>query len=103
MQKRGNSLWNFCCQRIKVTIFSMGCASSLCTFRRSQFEEQYEMLVASKPAPISLEKISLDQSDSDPPLFTINNSDIDDAVSDPETLTDEELNLYAGSLNPKND
>ena len=79
----------------------MGCVSSFCSFRRSQFEEQYEMLVASKPAPISLEKISLDKSDSDPPLFMIANSDVDDAISDPETLTDDELNVYAGALTPK--
>ena len=79
----------------------MGCIQSLCQYRRGDFEEQYEMLVASKPAPISLEKIALDQSDSDPPLFLVNNSDVDDAVSDPESLTDEELNLYAKGLNNK--
>ena len=81
----------------------MGSCASICAFHRSQFDEQYEMLVASKPAPISLEKIAVDQSDSDPPLFTVENSDVDDAISDPETLTDEELNLYADGLQPKSE
>lgn len=72
----------------------MGCLQSFCSFRKNLFDEQYEMLMTSKPAPISLETIPLDPEDSDPPLFAIAKSD-SDAVSDPETLTDEELNLYA--------
>jgi hypothetical protein len=81
----------------------MGSCCSFCSLRRIKYDEQYEMLVASKPAPISLEKITVDQSDSDPPLFTVENSDVDDAISDPETLTDEELNIYADGLKPKAD
>ncbi len=69
--------------------------------RNYQFDEQYEMLVASKPAPIALEKVTADKSDSEPPLFDVANSDVDDAISGPETITDEELNLYADELNPK--
>ncbi|EAY13401.1 hypothetical protein TVAG_424330 [Trichomonas vaginalis G3] len=75
----------------------MGCMQSFCTFRKNLFDEQYEMLMASKPAPISLETIPLDPEDSDPPLFAIAKSD-SDVVSDPENLTDEELNLYADQL-----
>jgi len=82
----------------------MGCFQSLCPRSRDLYDEQYEMLVASKPAPISLEKVSIDKSDSDVPLFEVADSDENEAFSNPESVSDEEINQYSRELNnPKRD
>lgn len=72
----------------------MGCCSS-----KSPIEDQYKSLVIQQPAPIILNKVTLEESDSDPPLFPLVPSDDDrEAVSDPQTFTDEELNQYTQQL-----
>ena len=62
---------------------------------------QYESLVATKPAPIILAKVTEDADErmDGVPLFAPAKSDEENPVSDPETLTDTELNLYASKLN----
>ena len=65
----------------------------------NKIEEQYQSLVVTKPAPVSLAKVEIDSSESDVPLFAPVDSDEDQpAVSDQETLTDAEINLYARNL-----
>lgn len=62
-------------------------------------DSQYETLVTVKPPPITLDNLKEDEERMDVPLFAPAKSDDEDpAVSDPETLTDTELNLYASKL-----
>lgn len=80
---------------------SMGATVSLCCCNKEKMpiEEQYQSLVVTKPAPVSLAKVEIDSSESDVPLFAPVDSDQDEpAVSDQETLTDTEINLYARNL-----
>ena len=75
----------------------MGCFFSICPKSYDIFDEQYEMLVASKPAPISLEKIPIDQIEDDAPLF-------EEALSDNEiisNISDEEFNQYTLKIDSK--
>ena len=62
-------------------------------------DSQYETLVTVKPPPITLDSLQQDEK-MDVPLFAPAQSDDEEgpAVSDPETLTDTELNLYASKL-----
>lgn len=61
---------------------------------------QYESLVTVKPPPVTLDHLVEGQEKMEGvPLFAPAKSDGEDAVSDPETLTDTELNLYASKLN----
>ena len=84
----------------------MGCLSSLCKNNvQIDIEDQYKTLVVTKPAPVVLNDV-LDQksSDTDVPLFAEVSSDSDGpAIQVPASVTDEELNLYAESLNKKLD
>ena len=62
-------------------------------------ESQYESLVTVKPPPMTLDNLNEQEENMDVPLFAPAKSDGDEpAVSDPETLTDDELNLYASKL-----
>jgi len=73
----------------------MGPCASLCA---GPTKGQYESLVLSKPGPVSLEDVRLVSSDStDVPLFGPAASD-DKVEGQPETVTDDELSIYAGKL-----
>ncbi|OHS96258.1 hypothetical protein TRFO_37589 [Tritrichomonas foetus] len=85
---------------------------SLCSCCESKQEEtlkddgQYASLVVTKPPPITLAEIqNVNEEKMDVPLFATVESDDDEppAVSDPETLTDTELNLYAKKLTDSED
>ena len=79
----------------------LSCCSKKSTEETLKDDGQYASLVVTKPPPISLQEIQNDEDDKmDIPLFATVDSDDDKppAVSDPETLTDQELNLYAEKL-----
>ncbi|KAK8844940.1 hypothetical protein M9Y10_021113 [Tritrichomonas musculus] len=82
----------------------MGICSSCCDNipdESSKIDSQYASLVTVKPSPITLEEIqNISDEKMDVPMFATVESDEDEnpAVSDPETLTDTELNLYAKKL-----
>lgn len=80
----------------------MGGNSSCCCSNPTEYqeiEEQYQSLVVSKPAPLVLEKVAFNQSDSDIPLFQQVDSNSDnEIISDPKTISDEELNLFAQKI-----
>lgn len=63
-------------------------------------QSQYESLVTLKPPPVTLDSLQaeMDEKMEGVPLFAPAKSDGEDAVSDPATLTDTELNLYASKL-----
>lgn len=67
----------------------------------SKIDDQYASLVTVKPSPITLEEIQNESDDKmDVPIFaTVESDDENPPVSDPETLTDQELNIYAKKLN----
>jgi len=70
----------------------MGCFSSICPKESNEKDASlYASLVVPKPAPISLESVDMVESGSDIPLFAT-------VISDPETLTDEEINIYTSKL-----
>lgn len=76
----------------------MGCCGSVNETADLAVGSQYESLVVSKPAPIALEEVEAESSDTDVPLFAAISSDDDQLVGEPETLTDDELNAYAERL-----
>ena len=82
----------------------MGICESCCTNAQedtTKIDDQYASLVTVKPSPITLEEIeNLSDDKMDVPPFATVESDEDEnpAVSDPETLTDQELNIYSKNL-----
>lgn len=78
----------------------MGCCHSCTNQVEQDIDSQYQTLVVTKPEPVNLEEIQADDSeDTDVPLFAEVCSSDGAAVDQVETLTDEELNLYAERLN----
>jgi hypothetical protein len=79
----------------------MGCCGS----RREQTvrnDSQYESLVLTKPPPITLRELQADSDERmDVPLFARVQED-QPVGSDPESLTDQELNIYTSKL-PESD
>ena len=73
----------------------MGSCGSFCMSKDEN--EQYEVLVVSKPIPVSLNDIQIDSDDSEILFFPIQ-SDDEAVISDPETLTDTEINVYSKGL-----
>ena len=55
----------------------MGGNICCCEKGQEPIEEQYQSLVVSKPLPIALEKVEIDQSESDIPLFAPADTDGD--------------------------
>jgi len=81
----------------------MGCFLSLCRKgAKEDIFDQYENLVVSKPAPISLESIRQDSSeDTDVPLFAPADSGSDGgAIPKVEEKSDEELDFQAPQRAP---
>lgn len=78
----------------------MGGICSMCeSEKKGSVDDQYQSLVVAKPAPIHLTSIVIDSTDDDIPLFAPAKSDDDDnVISDVETLTDTEINMYADKL-----
>lgn len=81
----------------------MGCLSSICKNNvQNDLEDQYQTLVVTKPAPVVLSPIHQDINyESDVPLFDQVSSGDEAAIPNPESISDEEFNLYAESLNKK--
>lgn len=81
----------------------MGCLSSICKNNvQNDLEDQYQTLVITKPAPVILNPIHQDMdTDTDIPLFNQVSSGDEAAIPNPESFSDEELNLYAESLSKK--
>lgn len=78
----------------------MGCCQSCTNQVEQDIDSQYQTLVVTKPDPVNIEEIDLEDSeDTDVPLFAQVSSSDDAPVEQAETLTDEELNLYAERLN----
>jgi hypothetical protein len=78
-------------------LFEMGFCQSLCARGvQKDINAQYQMLVLTKPTPISLESIRLSGSEgSDSPLFPeISSSDEDGMIPVGSKLTTEEIRLY---------
>jgi hypothetical protein len=79
----------------------MGCCGS----RREEAvrtDSQYESLVLTKPPPITLRELQADSDDGmDRPLFARVQED-QPVGSDPESLTDQELNIFPSKL-PESD
>ena len=76
-----------------------GCCRKL-EERADENGSQYESLVTLKPPPVTLDSLEAEMGEKmvGVPLFAPAKSDGEDAVSDPATLTDTELNLYASKL-----
>lgn len=78
----------------------MGCCQSCTNQVEQDIDSQYQTLVVTKPDPVNIEEIDLEDSeDTDVPLFAQVSSSDDAPIEQAETLTDEELNLYAERLN----
>jgi hypothetical protein len=75
----------------------MGC----CASRREEAvrnDGQYESLVLTKPPPITLRELRADSDDGmDMPVFPPAQED-EPVGSDPDSLTDQELNIYTSKL-----
>ena len=69
----------------------MGCIFSICNDHNEKDTSLYASLVVPKPTPISLESPILGDSSSDIPIFAT-------VEDENETLTDDEINLYASNL-----
>lgn len=86
----------------------MGICESCCSNDQddpSKINDQYASLVIAKPSPITLEEIqNIPEDNMDVPMFPTVESDNDEntVVSDPENLTDQELNIYAQKLDDDN-
>jgi hypothetical protein len=75
----------------------MGCCASAA--QPAKGDGQYESLMITKPPPITLAEIQSEGiGKMDVPLFAEVSDGEDPIVSDPETLTDEELNRYGSKL-----
>jgi hypothetical protein len=86
---------------------SMGVCGSCCNRNEEPFggDSQYESLVLTKPPPITLYDIKAEADDKmdGVPLFAPAKEDDGWPVgSDPDSLTDQELNIYAAKL-PESD
>ncbi|KAK8867037.1 hypothetical protein M9Y10_010006 [Tritrichomonas musculus] len=81
----------------------MGCLSSICKNNvQNDLEDQYQTLVITKPPPVILNTIHQDiDAESDVPLFDQVSSGDEPIIPNPESISDEEFNLYAESLNKK--
>lgn len=84
-------------------IRQMGCLSSICKNNvQNDLEDQYQTLVVTKPAPVILNPVHQDvDSDTDVPLFDQVSSGDEQAIPNPESISDVEFNLYTESLNKK--
>ena len=78
------------------------CCTKDLTNETQDIQDQFQSLVVGnniKPAPINIEKIDLDNSDSPVPLFeTVPSEGEENVIANPETLSDDELNLYAQKI-----